>query len=113
MLAKRGPMSFVISVSYSGVGWKRGVMHKSAHMVAPFNLVFLGLAESGETCGFIMRSNRCPTSPCGWRMLNLEHNVMFVRVILAAELLKEGLGTQEGVGNGLVVFAEMLHKVFG
>ena len=46
-------------------------------------------------------------------MLNLEHNVMFVRIILAAKLLKEGLGAQEGVGNGLVVFAEMLHKIFG
>ena len=88
-------------------------MHEATHMVSAIKLVFLGCPESGETYGFIVRCDRCPTSSCSWRMLDLEHNVMFVRVILAAKLLKERLGAQEGIGNGLVVFAEMLHKVFG
>ena len=44
-------------------------------------------------------------------MLDLKHNSMLMRVVLAAELIKERFGAQESVGDCLVVFAEMLHEI--
>jgi len=39
--------------------------------------------------------------------------IVLMWAVLAAELFEEGFSTQEGIGNGLVVLAEVLHEVFG
>ena len=64
-------------------------MRKAAHVVAPIKLMFLGLAESGEAYIFVMRSDRCPSSSCGWRLLDLKHDIMLMRIVFAAELVEE------------------------
>ena len=46
-------------------------------------------------------------------MMDLEEYSVLMWTVLAAELLEEGLSTQESVWNGLVVLAKVLHKVFG
>ena len=100
------------SVRLSGVGRRRGVVQKPAHRLVTSKFMCFTLAELGEACRLMWDHHRRAWS-WEWRAQSVEHRGMLSWVVLAAELFQEGLSAQEGVGDGLVVVAEVLREVLG